>query len=116
MIIFGNKQGFGTTTPKDYLTEREKKIVYSTIQWLGSPVGRNFLQNAGYELKKVKTPVINEICAGDTVEVCCPIISSENFIEKVVSVNDGYCIFESNKGKMAAEWCTKIDESKIDKK
>jgi hypothetical protein len=51
LIIFGNKAGRGTTTPRDYLTEREKKIVYSTIQWLGSPVGKHFLRDCGYELK-----------------------------------------------------------------
>lgn len=27
-----------------YLTEEEKKIVYSVIQWLGTPVGRSFLK------------------------------------------------------------------------
>ncbi len=53
LIIFGSKNDYGAATPKEYLTERDKKIVYSTIQWLGSPVGMNFLQNAGYELKKV---------------------------------------------------------------
>jgi len=54
LIVFGNKSGKGVTAPRGLLNEREKKIVYSTIQWLGSPVGRNFLYNLGYELKNDK--------------------------------------------------------------
>lgn len=37
--------------PEDYLNDREKKIVISTIQWLGSPVGQSFLKECGFELK-----------------------------------------------------------------
>lgn len=33
----------------DKLTDREKKIVISTIQWLGSPVGQTFLQDSGFK-------------------------------------------------------------------
>ena len=38
--------------PSEYLTEKEEKIVVSTIQWLGSPVGQNFLKDCGFELKE----------------------------------------------------------------
>jgi len=30
------------------LTKREKRIMLSTIQWLGSPVGQTFLRDNGY--------------------------------------------------------------------
>lgn len=34
-----------------YLNEREEMIILNTIQWLGSPVGRSFLEKCGFELK-----------------------------------------------------------------
>lgn len=37
--------------PKEYLTDREKRIVISTIQWLGSPVGQGFLNSNGFVLQ-----------------------------------------------------------------
>ena len=33
----------------DTLTERETRIMISTIQWLGSPVGQSFLRDCGFE-------------------------------------------------------------------
>lgn len=36
----------------DSLSEREKRIMLGTIQWLGSPVGRYFLGSCGYKLEK----------------------------------------------------------------
>lgn len=42
------------TAPKEYLTDREHKIVLSAIQWLGSPVGQGFLNELGYKKVKVK--------------------------------------------------------------
>ena len=46
---------FGSTDddnfPKEYLASKEEKIAISTIQWLGSPVGQNFLRDCGFELK-----------------------------------------------------------------
>lgn len=38
--------------PANRLTEHEKQIVISTIQWLGSPVGQGFLRDCGFENKK----------------------------------------------------------------
>lgn len=51
-IVFGQREG--SMTPKDYLTDREKQIVLSTIQWLGSSVGQGFLNSCGFsqELKR----------------------------------------------------------------
>jgi len=49
-IVFGQKEGTGFV-PKDYLNDREQKIVISTIQWLGSPVGQSFLKECGFDLK-----------------------------------------------------------------
>lgn len=40
--------------PSDYLTDREKRIVISAIQWLGSPVGQSFLRDCGFELNDKK--------------------------------------------------------------
>lgn len=42
LIVFGQKEGSGMGA-KDFLTDREKKIVLGVIQWLGTPVGRGFI-------------------------------------------------------------------------
>jgi hypothetical protein len=47
LIIFGGK-GDGWQ-PKDFLSEREKMIAVSTIQWLGTPVGKSFLEQCGFK-------------------------------------------------------------------
>lgn len=47
LIVFGSKSD--GMKPSDYLTDREKSIVVSTIQWLGSPVGQCFLRDCGFE-------------------------------------------------------------------
>lgn len=44
-IVFGNYTG----TPEGYLSHKERHIVASTIQWLGTPVGRSFLKECGFE-------------------------------------------------------------------
>lgn len=49
-LVFGQEG----SSPKDFLTDREKQIVYSTIQWLGSHVGECYLRDCGYELSKKK--------------------------------------------------------------
>lgn len=43
LIVFGSSKG---TEPKDYLSEKERRIVLSTIQWIGrnSPPGGKKLQ------------------------------------------------------------------------
>tara|TARA_R110000796_G_scaffold250514_1_gene379591 strand:- start:7909 stop:8172 length:264 start_codon:yes stop_codon:yes gene_type:complete len=46
LIVFGDKSL--SLRPNDHLTDRERKIVLSTIQWLGSPVGKNFLFTCGF--------------------------------------------------------------------
>lgn len=38
--------------PSDYLTDREKRIVITTVQWLGSPVGQTFLRDCGFTLNE----------------------------------------------------------------
>jgi len=52
LIVFGHPND--SALPKDYLSDREKRIVLSTIQWLGSPVGQGFLNSCGFtqELKR----------------------------------------------------------------
>lgn len=47
LLIFGHYSN--SFTPKDNLTNREKKIVISAIQWLGSPVGIGFLDQCGFK-------------------------------------------------------------------
>ncbi len=51
-IIFGWKNS-SQTIPNQYLTEQEENICLSLIQWLGSPVGRCFLEELGYK-KSIK--------------------------------------------------------------
>lgn len=43
-IVFGVKDGTGFY-PNDYLTEREEQIVLGVIQWLGTPVGQEFISD-----------------------------------------------------------------------
>jgi len=43
----------GNGKPNQYLTEREEQIVFSTLQWLGSPVGQSFLDKAGFVPKTI---------------------------------------------------------------
>jgi hypothetical protein len=38
--------------PKDFLSVRELTIVASLIQWLGTPVGKQFLEESGFEYKE----------------------------------------------------------------
>lgn len=47
-IVFPPSARFGDMVPGDYLNPREKQIVISTIQWLGSPVGQKFLERCGF--------------------------------------------------------------------
>jgi hypothetical protein len=55
MAVFGTKHG---SQPADYLSERELKIVASIIQWLGTPVGQNFLKEVK-ELDEVLESLTN---------------------------------------------------------
>jgi hypothetical protein len=50
LIVFGH--GSNSFRPLDYLSDREKQIVLSTVQWLGSPVGMGFLNNCGFSAQK----------------------------------------------------------------
>ena len=44
-IVFGISEGPGAA-PKEYLTGRERDIVVTMVQWMGSPVGRAFFEAA----------------------------------------------------------------------
>lgn len=46
-IIYGTNENGNAN---DYLSDHEKRIVLSTIQWLGSHVGQSFLENNGFKL------------------------------------------------------------------
>jgi len=48
-IVYGTDE-YGN--PRDYLSDHEKQIVISTIQWLGSHVGECFLDRCGYKMDK----------------------------------------------------------------
>jgi len=50
-LVFGMGDSNGNF-PANRLTEHEKKIVISTIQWLGSPVGQGFLRECGFIKKR----------------------------------------------------------------
>ena len=41
--------------PEGRLSEKEQKIMLSTIQWLGSPVGQCFLRDCGFILREDAT-------------------------------------------------------------
>lgn len=45
-IIIFSKMSNKTWDAKDILNERERKIVLSTIQWLGTRVGQEFIKQA----------------------------------------------------------------------
>lgn len=45
-LIFGHPSN--SLAPKDYLSDREKQIVLSAMQWLGSTVGQCFLNSCGF--------------------------------------------------------------------
>lgn len=44
-IVFGTTDGIHVAR---HLTLDEERIVASTIQWLGSPIGRSFLRDCGF--------------------------------------------------------------------
>lgn len=48
-IIFPEE---GRSSPDHILSERDMKIMITTVQWLGSSVGQGFLKKNGFELKK----------------------------------------------------------------
>lgn len=48
------KNGVGLARPPEP-TDRENEVAATVIQWLGSPVGQNFLRDLGY-VKYVKKP------------------------------------------------------------
>lgn len=48
LLVFGHLNSPSGSKPDDYLSEREQRIVISTIQWMGSPVGSKFLRKLGY--------------------------------------------------------------------
>jgi hypothetical protein len=49
-IIFGCRDD-AQAFPKDTLTDRERDICATLMQWLGSPVGQSFLRDNGFERK-----------------------------------------------------------------
>ena len=66
LIVFGPRDG-SDTQPSDYLTDREKQIVISTVQWMGSPVGQGFLRQNGIE--KVKEQPKQEVVIKKVKEI-----------------------------------------------
>lgn len=50
---FGGMKSDGMT-PKRTLTEEEKKIIVTVIQWLGTPVGKEFYNNVIEEYNECK--------------------------------------------------------------
>jgi len=46
--------------PTSKLSAREKKIIISTIQWLGSPVGQSFLKDCGFGLSLTYDELVKE--------------------------------------------------------
>lgn len=50
--IFGIKDG-SSSLPNEYLTDRDKQIMLSTLQWLGSHVGQCYLRECGLLIQLV---------------------------------------------------------------
>lgn len=48
LLVFSPKNE-AQTVAVDELTDREKRIMLSTIQWLGSPCGQGFLLDCGFQ-------------------------------------------------------------------
>lgn len=48
LIVYPPKES--SVYPSEYLTQKEESIVISTIQWLGTPVGKEFMESCGYIL------------------------------------------------------------------
>jgi hypothetical protein len=57
LVVFKPKLSSYYFPENDSLTDREKRIVISTIQWLGSPVGQKFLNDVGFVNKKTESEV-----------------------------------------------------------
>ena len=55
-IAFPPREDGSLNYASDTLSDREKTIMLSTIQWLGSPVGQGFLRECGFEKIKVEEP------------------------------------------------------------
>lgn len=53
-LVFGSRDE-AQQIPNAYLSNREKQIALTVVQWLGSPIGEMFLDTCGYELKGKKT-------------------------------------------------------------
>ncbi len=53
LLIFPAEDGGGGVfNATDTLSYREQRIVLSVVQWCGSPIGRQFLNQCGYKLEK----------------------------------------------------------------
>lgn len=57
-LVFGHASKFHN--PKDFLSDKEKRIVVSTIQWLGSSVGSGFLRDCGYHKEEDLKPKVED--------------------------------------------------------
>jgi hypothetical protein len=51
LLVFPATDGSGFN-PSDHLSDREKRIFISAIQWIGTPVGQNFLRKCGFKIEK----------------------------------------------------------------
>ena len=51
MLIHGSGEGRNYDRPKEWVTDKEKEIIMTVIQWLGTPVGKSFLGNCGFTKK-----------------------------------------------------------------
>lgn len=72
--------------PKEYLSKKEETICVNLVQWLGSPVGKSFLEDCGFTEKPIKESILHtvpESCFNEEMAVtsCCKIgpIVDENF-------------------------------------
>ena len=47
-VIVFRAQNDSQTIPNDYLSERERQICITIVQWMGLPIGQAFLRDCGF--------------------------------------------------------------------
>ena len=76
-------------------------------------IGKNEIHEAVYDTQQLINRTLKSNCnnteiqPGDTVEVYCPVLSSEKIRRTVKAIEGEYCIFDVV-GKIQLEWCRKV--------
>lgn len=89
---------------RDFLSDHEKRIVLSAIQWLGSPVGQSFLLSCGFkeaDNRSFRSQVTQQQIQShwDSYNASVPDMESTDdpFIFKYKTTNSGYKLIDLRK-------------------